>query len=197
MEALAAQEAVVLVEEVAVALTEEAEGDEEVVAMAAVVEAWIVVEAKAEMAEAWVALDLATPGLVTGSVNCVETPTLLGGRSATSVRRPKVRIPAMLAKEVAAEVVEALEGDEEEDLVEAGVVALEIAEEEVEASGVTEVVVEEDLAVVLEVTVVEEAVDLVAVEVEALVGTEEEGEVVSAIVVAVAEDLGVIGVVAP
>ena len=196
MEALAAQEEVDLVEEVAVALTEEAEGDEEVAAMAAVVEAWIVVEAKAEMAEAWVALDLATPGLVTGSVNCVETPTLLGGRSATSVRRPKVRIPAMLAKEVAAEAEEALEGDEEEDLVEAGVVASETVEEEVEASGVTEVVVE-DLAVVLEVTVVEEAVDLVAVEVEALVGTEEEGEVVSAIVVAVAEDLGVIGVVAP
>ena len=119
-------------EEVAVALTEEAEGDEEVVAMAAVVEAWIVVEAKAEMAEAWVALDLATPGLVTGSVNCVETPTLLGGRSATSVRRPKVRIPATPAKEVAAEVEEALEGDEEEDLVEAGVVASGTVEEEVE-----------------------------------------------------------------
>ena len=194
---MAAQEEVDLVEEVAVALTEEAEADEEVAAMAAVVEAWIVVGAKAEMAEAWVALDLATPGLVTGSVNCVETPTLLGGRSATSVKRPKVRIPATPAKEVAGEGEEALEEDEEEDLVEAGVVALEIAEEEVEASGVTEVVVEEDLAVVLEVTVVEEAVDLVAVEVEALVGTEEEGEVVSAIVVAVVEDLGVIGVVAP
>merc|ERR1719462_79877 len=104
--------------------------------MAAVVEAWIVVEARAEVVVAWVALDLVTPGLVTGSANCVETPTLLGGRSATSVRHLKVRIPAMLAKEVAAEVVEALEGDEEEDSVEAGVVALEIAEEEVEASEV-------------------------------------------------------------
>ena len=192
-----AQEEVDLVEEVAVALTEEAEVGEEVAAMAAVVEAWIVVEARAEMVVAWVALDLVTPGLVTGSANCVETPTLLGGRSATSVRRPKVRIPATPAKEVAAEVEEALEGDEEEDLVEAGVVASGTVEEEVEASGVTEVVVEEDSAVVLEVTVVEEAVDLVAVEVEALVGTEEEGEVGLAIVVAVAADLGVIEGVAP
>ena len=185
--------------EVVVVLTEE-DGEEEEV-MDAEEEAWIGMEAMAGMGEVWVVLDLVTPDLETGSVSRqpVETPTLPGGRNATSAKHQREKIPEMQVKEEA--LVE--EGEEEDtvvvvgaDLEEAEVEDLETEVEEVAASEETEVVVAalEAASEAIGEVVVEA---LVEEEVEVLVGIGVEGEVVLVTVVVGVEGSVVIGVVDP
>ena len=185
--------------EVVVVLTEE-DGEEEEV-MDAEEEAWIGMEAMAGMGEVWVVLDLVTPDLETGSVSRqpVETPTLPGGRNATSAKHQREKIPEMQVKEEA--LVE--EGEEEDtvvvvgaDLEEAEVEDLGTEVEEVAASEETEVVVAalEAASEAIGEVVVEA---LVEEEVEVLVGIGVEGEVVLVTVVVVVEGSVVIGVVDP
>ena len=184
--------------EVVVVLTEE-DGEEEEV-MDAEEEAWIGMEAMAGMGEVWVVLDLVTPDLETGSVSRqpVETPTLPGGKNATSAKHQRVKIPEMQVKEEA--LVE--EGEEEDtvvvvgaDLEEAEVEDLGTEVEEVAASEETEVVVAalEAASEAIGEVVVEA---LVEEEVEVLVGIGVEGEVVSVTAVEGVEGSGEIGVVA-
>lgn len=185
--------------EVVVVLTEE-DGEEEEV-MDAEEEAWIGMEAMAGMGEVWVVLDLVTPDLETGSVSRqpVETPTLPGGRNATSAKHQREKIPEMQVKEEA--LVE--EGEEEDtvvvvgaDLEEAEVEDLGTEVEEVAASEETEVVVAalEAASEAIGEVVVEA---LVEEEVEVLVGIGVEGEVVLVTVVVGVEGSVVIGVVDP
>ena len=185
--------------EVVVVLTEE-DGEEEEV-MDAEEEAWIGMEAMAGMGEVWVVLDLVTPDLETGSVSRqpVETPTLPGGKNATSAKHQREKIPEMQVKEEA--LVE--EGEEEDtvvvvgaDLEEAGVEDLGTEVEEVAASEETEVVVAalEAASEAIGEVVVEA---LVEEEVEVLVGIGVEGEVVLVTVVVGVEGSVVIGVVDP
>ena len=185
--------------EVVVVLTEE-DGEEEEV-MDAEEEAWIEMEAMAGMGEVWVVLDLVTPDLETGSVSRqpVETPTLPGGRNATSAKHQREKIPEMQVKEEA--LVE--EGEEEDtvvvvgaDLEEAEVEDLGTEVEEVAASEETEVVVAalEAASEAIGEVVVEA---LVEEEVEVLVGIGVEGEVVLVTVVVGVEGSVVIGVVDP
>ena len=185
--------------EVVVVLTEE-DGEEEEV-MDAEEEAWIGMEAMAGMGEVWVVLDLVTPDLETGSVSRqpVETPTLPGGRNATSAKHQREKIPEMQVKEEA--LVE--EGEEEDTVV---VVGADLEEAEVEDLGteVEEVAASEETEVVVAALgaaseaigeVVVEA--LVEEEVEVLVGIGVEGEVVLVTVVVGVEGSVVIGVVDP
>ena len=192
------QEVEVSVEGVVV-LTEE-DGEEEEV-MDAEEEAWIGMEAMAGMGEVWVVLDLVTPDLETGSVSRqpVETPTLPGGKNATSAKHQREKIPEMQVKEEA--LVE--EGEEEDtvvvvgaDLEEAEVEDLGTEVEEVAASEETEVVVAalEAASEAIGEVVVEA---LVEEEVEVLVGIGVEGEVVLVTVVVGVEGSVVIGVVDP
>ena len=185
--------------EVVVVLTEE-DGEEEEV-MDAEEEAWIGMEAMAGMGEVWVVLDLVTPDLETGSVSRqpVETPTLPGGKNATSAKHQREKIPEMQVKEEA--LVE--EGEEEDtvvvvgaDLEEAEVEDLGTEVEEVAASEETEVVVAalEAASEAIGEVVVEA---LVEEEVEVLVGIGVEGEVVLVTVVVGVEGSVVIGVVDP
>ena len=181
--------------EVVVVLTEE-DGEEEEV-MDAEEEAWIGMEAMAGMGEVWVVLDLVTPDLETGSVSRqpVETPTLPGGKNATSAKHQREKIPEMQVKEEA--LVE--EGEEEDtvvvvgaDLEEAEVEDLGTEVEEVAASEETEVVVAalEAASEAIGEVVVEA---LVEEEVEVLVGIGVEGEVVLVTVVVGVEGSVVIG----
>ena len=185
--------------EVVVVLTEE-DGEEEEV-MDAEEEAWIGMEAMAGMGEVWVVLDLVTPDLETGSVSRqpVETPTLPGGRNATSAKHQREKIPEMQVKEEA--LVE--EGEEEDTVV---VVAADLEEAEVEDLGteVEEVAASEETEVVVAaLEAASEAIGEVVVEalveeeVEVLVGIGVEGEVVLVTVVVGVEGSVVIGVVDP
>ena len=145
--------------------------------------------------------DLAIPDRVTGSVSRqpVETPTLPGGRNATSARRRKGRILETQVKEE--DLVE--EGEEEDtvvavgvDLVEAGVEDLGTEVDAVVASGETGEVAVADTEVASEVTEGVAVEALVVEEAEVLVGIGVEGEVVSVTVVVGVEGSAVTGVVA-
>ena len=185
--------------EVVVVLTEE-DGEEEEV-MDAEEEAWIGMEAMAGMGEAWVVLDLVTPDLETGSVSRqpVETPTLPGGKNATSAKHQREKIPEMQVKEEALVEEGEVEGTVvavEVDLEEAGEEDLVTEVDGVVASGETGEVAAVVMGVASEATEEVAAEALVVEEVEVLVGTGVEGEVVSVTAVEGVEGSGEIGVVA-